>query len=1274
MENFTFVRLRNNVAQKFTFMVFILIFGLTSSFSFAHLYTPSYFNNSVVLGEVAQGTTPVWNTASLWHPLMAELSNEDCDGDGVTCSQENEDGTDPNDPCDFILEHQNCSPSETWKKDDCDGDGVSNGQEKEDGTDPLDPCDFVLEHQNCSPSETWKKDDCDGDGVSNGQEKEDGTDPLDPCDFVLEHQNCSPSEEWKKDDCDGDGVSNGQEKEDGTDPLDPCDFVLEHQDCSPSEEWKKDDCDGDGVSNGQENEDGTDPLDPCDFVLEHQDCSPSEEWKKDDCDGDGVTNGQENEDGTDPLDPCDYNPESITLAQSGDYLDADCDGDGVTNEKENEDGTDPQDPCDFMLDSQTVAPDSTWNSSDCDGDGVTNGDEKEDGTDPLDPCDYNPESVTLPQSGDYFDADCDGDGVTNEKENEDGTDPQDPCDFMLDSQTVAPDSTWNSSDCDGDGVTNGDEKEDGTDPLDPCDYNPESVTLPQSGDYFDADCDGDGVTNEKENEDGTDPQDPCDFMLDSQTVAPDSTWNSSDCDGDGVSNGDEKEDGTDPLDPCDYNPESVTLPQSADWEALDCDDDGNPNETDPDPLMANANDDFGSTPAVTQVAINILENDDYLPNNASNNLGVTNLSRIGGDASGVVTFDDETGFVNYIPVASESNSTVTIIYQVCNVLPNPSVCASATIYIEVGANTLDAIDDAYIVETGDGGIIPDSNILSNDTYNGEPVTLADVILTSTPTDQLIINEDGSVSFVPGTEAGTYTIDYTICDAADSGNCDTATVTVEIMQGAGNIIDAVDDNYTASTGEDGVIADSNVLSNDTYNGEPVTLADVILTSTPTDQLIINEDGSVSFVPGTEAGTYTIDYTICDAADSGNCDTATVTVEIMQGAGNIIDAVDDNYTASTGEDGVIADSNVLSNDTYNGEPVTLADVILTSTPTDQLIINEDGSISVVPGTGVGMYTIDYTICDVMDVNNCDTATVTVEVMQDMGNAINAVDDSYTTTTGDGGEIPESNVLSNDTYNEEPVTLTDVILTSTPTDELVINEDGSVSVVPGTEAGTYTIEYTICDVMDVNNCDSATVTVEVMQGADNIIDAVDDGYNAGSGGGIIADSDVLFNDTLNDETVSLIDVILTSTPTNELTINEDGSVRVNPGTSAGTYTIDYTICEAANPDNCDSATVTVIVEDIEVNQMLTPNGDLKNDFLFIRGVEFIKSSTLKIFNRWGTQVFEGSNYDNVNNVFDGRVRGKSALSVNDYLPAGVYFYIFNYETEQGSFTDSEYIYISR
>ncbi len=472
----------------------------------------------------------------------------------------------------------------------------------------------------------------------------------------------------------------------------------------------------------------------------------------------------------------------------------------------------------------------------------------------------------------------------------------------------------------------------------------------------------------------------------------------------------------------------------------------------------------------------------------------------------------------------------------------------------------------------------------------------------------------------------------------------------------------------------MVPESNVLLNDTYNGETATFADVILTSTPTDQLTINEDGSVSVVPGTAAGTYTIDYTICDVMDVDNCDTATVTVEVMQGAGNVIDAVDDQNIAETGDGGVVPDSNVLLNDTYNGETATLADVILTSTPTDELTINEDGSVSVVPGTAAGTYSIDYTICDTVDSGNCDTATVTVEVMQGAGNVIDAVDDQNIAETGDGGVVPDSNVLLNDTYNGETATLADVILTSTPTDELTINEDGSVSVVPGTAAGTYTIDYTICDVMDVDNCDTATVTVEVMQGADNVIDAVDDSYGAGTVGGLIEGSNVLLNDTLNDESVSLGDVILTSTPTNQLTVNTDGSVTVAQETEQGTYTIEYTICEVGNPDNCDTATVTVIVEAIEVNQMLTPNGDLKNDFLFIRGLQYVKSSSIKIFNRWGTLVFEGQNYDNVNNVFDGRVRGKSALSVNDYLPAGIYFYIFNYETEQGSFTNSEYIYLSR
>jgi len=835
------------------------------------------------------------------------------------------------------------------------------------------------------------------------------------------------------------------------------------------------DTDNDGLDDGYEGSDVNDGYDVNDEIEDPATDLPDTDGTEDvnyrdiDDDGDGIDTPDEdaNEDGDPTNDDTDEDG-------TPDYLDPDSgggddtDGDGVTDDDEEEDGTDPSDACDFILANQTVEPSSEWKTSDCDGDGVTNEDEKEDGTDPLDPCDYNPDHVTLPQSGDYLTADCDGDGVTNEDEEEDGTDPNDACDFVLDSQTLDPSSTWNTSDCDGDGVTNEDEKEDGTDPLDPCDYNPDHVTLPQSGEYLTADCDGDGVTNEDEEEDGTDPNDACDFVLDSQTVDPSSTWNTADCDGDGVTNEDEIEDGTDPLDPCDYNPESITLEPSPEWKELDCDGDGNPNGTDPNPLEASAADDSGSTPALTEVAINILENDDYLPNNNENNVGVTSLSRIGGTAAGVVSFDPETGFMTYTPTELESNSTVTVVYQVCNVLPDPNVCATATVTIEVGANTIDAVDDSY---TGNGDI----------------------------------------------------------------------------------------------------ADSDVLSNDTLNGEPATLLNVILTSTSTDELTINPDGSVSVNPGTAEGTYTITYTICEIANVDNCDTATVTVEVVDGMANAIDAVDDSYTGN----GDIADSDVLSNDTLNGEAVTLADVILTSTPTDELTINPDGSVSVNPGTAEGIYSITYTICEIDNVENCDTATVTVEVTEGMA---------------------------------------------------------------------------------------------------NVIDAVDDFYNEEAGGGVIPNANVLLNDRLDGEEVNLVDVILTSDPTNSLMINDDGTITVASEITAGEYTIEYTICEAGNPENCDTATVTVIIEEIEVNQMVTPNGDLKNDFLFIRGVSKIKSSTLQIFNRWGVAVYEGKNYDNVRNVFDGRSRGRSSLSVNDYLPAGVYFYIFNYETEKGSFTDTDYIYISR
>jgi len=132
------------------------------------------------------------------------------------------DGTDPNDPCDFVIASITETQTGAYLAADCDGDGVTNGQEIADGTNPEDPCDFIAGSVTETQTGDYLISDCDGDGVTNGTEIADGTDPTDPCDFTEASVTLDQTGDWSDADCDGDQISNGQEVIDGTDPYDPC--------------------------------------------------------------------------------------------------------------------------------------------------------------------------------------------------------------------------------------------------------------------------------------------------------------------------------------------------------------------------------------------------------------------------------------------------------------------------------------------------------------------------------------------------------------------------------------------------------------------------------------------------------------------------------------------------------------------------------------------------------------------------------------------------------------------------------------------------------------------------------------------------------------------------------------------------------------------------------------------------------------------------------------------------------------------------------------------
>ncbi|KAI9549916.1 hypothetical protein GHT06_004501 [Daphnia sinensis] len=169
------------------------------------------------------------------------------------------------------------------------------------------------------------------------------------------------------------------------------------------------------------------------------------------------------------------------------------------------------------------------------------------------------------------------------------------------------------------------------------------------------DTDGDGVLDFQELLD--DLNDPCSYTAVPASTSPAyAAWAALDCDADGLTNGTELTNGTNPLN-------------------ADTDGDGNPDNTDPNPKVPTATNDSASATSGTAVVVNILANDDYLPNDGNT------ITKTGGTATGTVSFDPVKGEMTYTPAAGEAGTSVTIIYQVCQ----GTVCATATVTINVAA-------------------------------------------------------------------------------------------------------------------------------------------------------------------------------------------------------------------------------------------------------------------------------------------------------------------------------------------------------------------------------------------------------------------------------------------------------------------------------------------------------------------------------------------------------------------------------------------------------------
>ena len=113
----------------------------------------------------------------------------------------------------------------------------------------------------------------------------------------------------------------------------------------------------------------------------------------------------------------------------------------------------------------------------------------------------------------------------------------------------------------------------------------------------------------------------------------------------------------------------------------------------------------------------------------------------------------------------------------------------------------------------------------------------------------------------------------------------------------------------------------------------------------------------------------------------------------------------------------------------------------------------------------------------------------------------------------------------------------------------------------------------------------------------------------------------------------------------------------TTWGEYTVNLSV---ETDQGCKSSVshVVYIEQDLEFPNIITPNGDGKNDVFAIRNMNPLLPNNLSIYDRWGKKVYEKKNYQTYaregSDVIENAGDGFGA----DKLSDGVYYFTFHYE----------------
>lgn len=279
------------------------------------------------------------------------------------------------------------------------------------------------------------------------------------------------------------------------------------------------------------------------------------------------------------------------------------------------------------------------------------------------------------------------------------------------------------------------------------------------------------------------------------------------------------------------------------------------------------------------------------------------------------------------------------------------------------------------------------------------------------------------------------------------------------------------------------------------------------------------------------------------------------------------------------------NILSNDLINGVLPTKDNVIITLVDNgglEDIIIDSDGNLSIPDGVQPGTYMLSFEICERARPSNC--ALKAVEIIISNPAILVTVEDAVSLLSTDSASV---DVLQNDSIDGAIPTSSTVVVDLLSSDldgNISLNTEGVLEVSAGLSANDYVVSYEVCERSNPDNCSESTVRILVTDPTE--IQAINDNVSLETNN--TATVNLLSNDNLGGVTPSggaVLISIIDYAGLNQITLDNQGILTIPSGLTAGNYSIEYQICEAADDDNCASATVSISVRASQPSQPSQP-----------------------------------------------------------------------------------------